>query len=91
MELNVNTAKCLTIVAAAALGMCSSPRAQACGEQWGNRGLAAFGFPALMIESQASPSFAPGSDTFRQSKSPAGLNRGHVDRRLLPPRARGLA
>jgi hypothetical protein len=58
MELRINTAKCLSIIATAALGIGLSPRALACGKKLDQSGVAAFGFSALLNEAQRSPSFA---------------------------------
>jgi hypothetical protein len=69
MKINVDTVKCLAIVAAAVLGLCSAPRARACGEQ--RRGLT-IGINSALIQSQASPSFAEAMPGLTQSDNQSG-------------------
>jgi hypothetical protein len=57
MKFSVNAAKCLAIIATAAVGIGLSPRALACGKKPGQSVVANFGLSALLSEAQRPSSF----------------------------------
>jgi len=86
MKLTTNTAKCLTIVAITALGIGLSPRALACGKQFGQSGAATFGLSALLSEAQRSSSFTgalPGLSSSQDQRASASLHASIVGMWLL--------